>query len=110
MAVDPAVVVSLVIGVLTVGGSVLGVRVSRQEADTHDADAAAKAWKELLDPLRKRIVDQEARISELEEQCRNFARELHWRDRFESMLRGQLMDAGIDPVTLHEVMKLEEPE
>jgi len=107
MVIEPAIAVSLLIGLLTVGGSILGVRVSSREADTHDMDSAAKAWRDLLEPLRARIVDQEARIAELEAQCASFARELHWRERFEQMLRAQLIDAGIDPVTFPEVLRLE---
>ena len=107
MVIDPAVATSLLIGLLTVAGSILGVRVSSREADTHNADSAARAWAELVDPLRDRVLEQEARIQHLEEQCANFARELHWRDRYEKALRAQLIDAGIVPINLEEIMRLE---
>lgn len=95
-----AFLVALAVSVATGVATVIGVRVSRARMVTDTAI-------DLLDPLRDRVGELEEEMREVREELEAERRERKLMHRWALTLRAQVVDAGLHPVELEEIMRLE---
>ena len=93
-------IVMAAVAVATVVGSIAGVRVSRSNLVVDSALGLLGPYKDELTGLRERVDDLELRLQRQEAETKL----MH---RWALTLRAQVIDAGLHPVTLEEIMRLE---
>ena len=96
-------VITAAVAIATVIASVAGVRVSRSNLVVDSALDLLTPYKDELAMLRVRVDDLEQRLQRQEQETKL----MH---RWALTLRAQVIDAGLHPVTLEEIMRLEKIE
>ena len=101
------IVVTAVIGLLTVGGSYGAVAVSRRNAKTTETDVVTDAALSLIQPLKDRVSELESKVDHLESELKKSETERNRLHRWALTLYGQLEGAGIDPIRFEEIKRLD---